>query len=212
GFYLLPGLVRTYAPEARTPVLHEKQTRVHLSVMGGMTLEGKVYAFARQQSLNETHTIEFLLYLPRIAGSRLLVIWDGSPIHRRQEVREFVDDTRGRVRVEPLSSYAPDLNLWDEGGWHHLKYVEMRNLVCRDLEEWHENFHFAVGRFRHKPHLTKSFFAQAGLAIDYSGLGCQSDGIGCLRWSLVLEMGARLWSAVSAANGAKKRAPISLAR
>ena len=43
GFYLLPGLVRTYAPEGQTPVIHEKQTRDHLSVMGGMTPEGKVY-------------------------------------------------------------------------------------------------------------------------------------------------------------------------
>ena len=41
GFYLLPGLVRTYAPEAHTPVIREKQTRDHLSVMGGMTPAGQ---------------------------------------------------------------------------------------------------------------------------------------------------------------------------
>ena len=52
GFYLLPGLVRTYAPEAHTPVIREKQTRDHLSVMGGMTPQGKVYTLARQESLN----------------------------------------------------------------------------------------------------------------------------------------------------------------
>jgi hypothetical protein len=46
GFYLLSGLVRTYAPEAQTPVIREKQTRDHLSVMGGMTPEGKVYTLA----------------------------------------------------------------------------------------------------------------------------------------------------------------------
>jgi transposase len=42
GFYLLPGVVRTYAPEGRTPVIREKYTRDHLSVMGGMTPRGKV--------------------------------------------------------------------------------------------------------------------------------------------------------------------------
>jgi len=42
GFYLLPGVVKTYAPEGLTPVLREKQTRDHLSVMGGMTPEGRV--------------------------------------------------------------------------------------------------------------------------------------------------------------------------
>jgi transposase len=163
GFYLLPGLVRTYAPEAHTPVLREKQTRDHLSVMGGMTPAGKVYTLARQESLNGLHSVEFLLHLLRVAGERLLVIWDGSPIHRRAEVKEFVADTRGEVWVEALPGYAPDLNPWDEGGWHRLKNVEMRNVACRDLEELHQEFYLAVGRLRQKPHLVRAFFAQAGL-------------------------------------------------
>jgi len=165
GFYLLPGLVRTYAPEAHTPVIREKQTRDHLSVMGGMTPAGKVYMLARQESLNGLHTVEFLEHLLRVAGKRLLVIWDGSPIHRREAVRDFVAGTKGKVLVEALPGYAPDLNPWDEGGWHHLKHVEMRNLVCRDLEELHEQFHLAVGRLRQKPHLIQSFFAQASLEL-----------------------------------------------
>lgn len=166
GFYLLPGVVRTYAPQARTPVIREKQTRDHLSVMGGMTPAGKVYTLVRQESLNGLDSIEFLLHLGRVAGRRLLVIWDGSPIHRRAAVQEFVADTRGAVWVEALPGYAPDLNPWDEGGWHYLKDVEMRNLACRDLEELHQEFHLAVGRLRQKPHMVQSFFAQAGLKVE----------------------------------------------
>jgi transposase len=165
GFYLLPGVVRTYAPEAQTPVLREKQTRDHLSVMGGMTAQGKAYTLTRQESLNGLHSVEFLAHLLRVAGERLLVIWDGSPIHRREAVKEFVARSQGRVWVEALPGYAPDLNPWDEGGWHHLKNVEMRNLACRDLEELHEQFHLAVARLRQKPHLVRSFFAQAGLKV-----------------------------------------------
>jgi transposase len=165
GFYLLPGLVRTYAPEADTPVIREEQTRDHLSVMGGMTPEGKVYTLARQESLNGLHSIEFLVHLGHVAGDRLLVIWDGSPIHRRAEVTEFVSETRGKVRLEALPGYAPDLNPWDEGGWHHLKGVEMANLVCRDLEELHQELILAIGRLRQRPQLIRAFFAQAGLKI-----------------------------------------------
>jgi transposase len=164
GFYLLPGVVKTYAPEGLTPVLREKQTRDHLCVMGGMTPAGRVYTLVRQDSLNGLHSIEFLLHLLRVAGERLLVIWDGSPIHRRVEVREFVSSTRGRW-LEALPGYAPDLNPWDEGGWHHLKNVELRNIVCRDLEELHQELDLAVGRLRQKPHLVRSFFAQAGLKL-----------------------------------------------
>ncbi len=165
GFYLLPGLVRTYSPEGSTPVLREKQTRDHLSVMGGMTPEGKVYTLARQKPLNGTHSIEFLIHLQRVANERLLVIWDGSPIHRRGEVMDFVAGTRGKIRLEALPGYAPDLNPWDEGGWDHLKHVQSRNVVCRDLEELHEQFHLAIDRLRHRPRLVRSFFAQAGLPL-----------------------------------------------
>jgi hypothetical protein len=168
GFCLLPGLVRTYAPRGETPVIRERQTRDHLSVMGGMTPEGKVYTLVRQEPLNGLHCIAFLKHLQTVAAERLLVIWDGSPIHRRVAVREFVEQTKGKVWLEAMPGYAPDLNPWDEGGWHHLKDVEMRNLPCRDLEELHEQFHLALGRIRQKPHLVRSFFAQAGLPITKS--------------------------------------------
>ena len=166
GFYLLPGVVRTYAPEAHTPVLRETQTRDHRSVMGGMTPEGKRYTLVRQQSRNGRHIIEFLVPLGRVADDRLLVIWDGSPIHRRAEVNEFVSETRGQVWLEALPGYAPDRNPWHEGGWHHLKDVAMANRVCRDLEQLHQVFDIAVGRLRQKPRLVQSFFAQAGLKIQ----------------------------------------------
>ena len=165
GFYLLPGAVKTYAPAGRTPVLRAKLTRDHLSVMGGMTPVGRLYTLVRQEPLNGLHTVEFLAHLLRVAGGRLLVIWDGSPIHRRSEVTDFVASSRGRVRVEVLPGYAPDLNPWDEGGWHRLKNVELRNQPNRDLEELHEAFHLAVGRLRRRPQLVRSFFAQAGLKL-----------------------------------------------
>ena len=93
------------------------------------------------------------------------MIWDSSPIHRRQAVQEFVAGTKGKVRGEALPGYAPDLNPWDEGGWNHLKHVEMRSVACRDLEEMHEPFHLAISRLRQKPRLIRAFFAQAGLGL-----------------------------------------------
>jgi transposase len=164
GFYLLPGVVKTYAPRARTPVLDEWQTRDHLSVMGGVTPQGKVYTLVRPRSLTGLHTIEFLLHLGRLASDRLLVVWDGSPIHRRAEVSEFVAETRGTVRVERLPSYAPDLNPVEWMG-RHLKEVELRNLSCPDLEQLHLEFHLALGRLRQKPRRAPSFFEGAGLPI-----------------------------------------------
>lgn len=162
GFYLHPSIVRTYAPEGETPVLPEWQTRDHLSVMGGITPARRLYTLARQKSLNGLHTIEFLIHLLHYAD-RWLVIWDRSPIHRRGEVTEYVNSLpRRKIHTEFLPGYAPDLNPV-EWAWKHLKYVEMRNLVCLDLEELHQEFHMAVGRLRHKARLFDSFFQGAGI-------------------------------------------------
>jgi transposase len=165
GFYLLPSVMKTYAPRGHTPVLRAKLARDHLSVMGGMTPAGRIYTLSRQESLNGSHSVEFLVHLQRVADERLLVVWDGSPIHRRILVREFVSGMHGKVRLEMLPAYAPDLNPWDEGGWNHLKNVEMRHLVCKDLEDLHEQFHLAVHRLRQKAWLVNSFFNQAGLSL-----------------------------------------------
>ena len=50
--------------------------------------------------------------------------------------------------------------------WQHLKHVEMRNLVCLDVEELHLELHLAVGRLRQKPRVIRSFFVGAGLEAE----------------------------------------------
>jgi len=165
GFHLLPGAVRTYAPQGESPVIKEWQTRNHLAVMGGVTREAKFYCLVQQKSLNGLHTVEFLKHLIRYLGRRLLVIWDGSPIHRRAAVSDFLATREGRgTHVEPLPAYAPDLNPIEKA-WQHLKHLELRNVVCLDLEELHLQLHLAIARLRQKPHLIQSFFQGAGLTL-----------------------------------------------
>jgi transposase len=166
GFYVLPGVVKTYAPAGQPPVLTAWQTHDHVSVMGGLTPEGKLYVLVRQQALTGLHTIAFLEHLLRCAGPCLLVIWDGSPIHRRSEVQDFLASAPGRgILVAALPGYAPDLNPWDAGGWQQLKHVEMGNVVCADLEELHLELHAAISRLRQKPHMIRKFFTAAALAL-----------------------------------------------
>jgi transposase len=166
GFYLLPSVVRTYGPQGQTPVVAKKLTRDHLSVMAGVTPAGKLYTLVRREALSSVESVVFLKHLLMQAGKKLLVIWDGSPIHRWGEVREFLaDEGAKRVHVEALPGYAPDLSPLDQGCWHQLKDVEMANLSCMDMEELHLQFDLAVGRLRKKPRLIRSFFAAAGLSL-----------------------------------------------
>jgi DDE superfamily endonuclease len=82
GFYLLPMAVRTYAPRGQTPVLRVKLTRDHLSAIGGITAKGRLFMQMQARAYKAEDVVRFLRLLLRQIAGKLLVIWDGSPIHR----------------------------------------------------------------------------------------------------------------------------------
>lgn len=165
GFYLVPGLARTYAPCGERPLLHPLLTRDHLSVISGVTPEGRLYTHTSDCALSSLDAALFLEHLLELLGCPLLVLWDGSPIHHG-DVDPFIARLgRQQILVERLPAYAPDLNP-DEGVWHYLKYVELRNDACLNLRQLRFHLHRAIMRLRSKPALIRSFFEGAGLAWD----------------------------------------------
>ena len=103
GFYLLPGVVRTYAPVGHTPVLKENLTRDHLSAMSAITLDGRLYMREQDRAFKGEDVVRFLKHLLRQIPGKLLVIWDGSPIHRGGAVKEFLSSGASeRLKLEQL--------------------------------------------------------------------------------------------------------------
>jgi transposase len=165
GFYLLPSIVRTYAPRGKTPILPVFQTHDHLSVMSGVTPQGWLFTMTRYDSLNGLDSIHFLKHLHSQTDRKLLVIWDGSPIHRSIDVRTFLENGAAKeIHLERLPAYAPDLNP-DEWVWSYLKQVELRNVCCFNLGHLHQQLNLAILRLRRKPDLILSFFEEAGLLL-----------------------------------------------
>ena len=162
GFYLLAGVVRTYAPRGQTPVLHAPLTREHLSVVSGITRQGQLLTRMQDHAFDSADVVCFLRHLQVHLGERLLIIWDGAPIHLQGAVPAFLGTEAGRqVRVEQLPGYAPDLNP-SEGVWDHLKNVELRNVACHNARELRHQLRRAVDRLRQKPHLICSFIKHYG--------------------------------------------------
>lgn len=165
GFYLLPSVVRTYAPVGHTPVLHEHLTRDHLSAMSAITLDGRLYMIEQERAFKGEDVVRFLKHLTRQIQGKLLVIWDGSPIHRSKAVKRFLaDGAASRVQLEQLPGYAPDLNP-DEGIWKHLKGVELKNLCCRSVSELRVELRKAKERLRHKKRVILGCLRQPGFEV-----------------------------------------------
>jgi len=69
GVYLLPTEVRTCAPIGKTPIVREELSRDHLSVMSGITLEGKLLMVEKDGAFNGPDVVSFLKGTP-YGGSR----------------------------------------------------------------------------------------------------------------------------------------------
>jgi hypothetical protein len=111
GFYPLPSVVRTYAPVGQTPILREWCTRDHLSAIGAISPAGKLYFHSQDHPLNSDDVIGFLEHLLREVPGRMVIIWDGAPIHRSQVIQQFLaKGAAQRLHLERLPAYAPELN------------------------------------------------------------------------------------------------------
>jgi transposase len=165
AFYLLPGLVRTYAPRGETPVLRLPLTRDHLAAISGITEDGRLLFRVQAHAFRSPDVVDFLRQVARCLRGKLLVIWDGASIHRAQPVKDFLAaGAAKRLRLETLPGYAPELNP-DEGIWNHLKRVELRNVRCQDLEHLDDELRRAVKRLRHKRHVLHGCLRQVGYAV-----------------------------------------------
>ena len=159
----MPSVVRTYAPRGQTPLLREWCTRDHLSAISALSPEGKLYFSCQDHAINSADVVAFLEHLLREVPRRMVIIWDGAPIHRSHEVKAFLaNGAAHRIHLEQLPAYAPELNP-GEGLWAHLKGVELRNVCCFNLPHLRAELRDAVKRVRRKPRLIKAFFRGAQL-------------------------------------------------
>jgi transposase len=159
AFYLLPGVVRTWAPVGKTPLLRCKLTRDHYSVISAITPTGELYLAMQSEAYDSAAVIAFLEQLLGAIEGKLLIIWDGAPIHRSRAIKTFLAaGAAQRIWLERLPGYAPDLNP-DEGIWHYLKHVELKNVCCHDLRQLEQELTAAVERLSAKPEIITGCFA-----------------------------------------------------
>jgi transposase len=157
--------ISTWAPRGETPILKVKLTRDHLSAMSGITLDGKLFMQVRKSSYDAEAVIDFLKGLHRQIKGKILIVWDGSPIHRNKKIQAFLSAGAAKwLHFEQFPGYAPDLNP-AEGIWQYLKRVELGNLCCTDLDQLATELIRAKERLRHKRDIIKACSLQCGYAV-----------------------------------------------
>jgi transposase len=158
----LAGTVRTSAPRGHTPILYVPLTRDHLAVISGITAQGHLLLRVQARAFRGADVVRFLKHLLGHLRGKLLIIWDGAPIHRDTRIQACLSaGGAARLVLEQVPGYAPDLNP-DEGVWNYLKQVELRNVTCHDQDELRHELRLAITRLRRKPDVIRSFIKHCG--------------------------------------------------
>ena len=108
--------------------------------------------------------VDFLGHLLRHLSGKLLVVWDGLPAHRARVVSDFIAAQRGRLAIQWLPGYAPELNpveyIW--GCW---KKHELPNFCPHDFAQLSYQARRALCRMRRRSRLVRAFWQQARLPL-----------------------------------------------
>ena len=113
-------------------------------------------------SIRSPQVMEFLRHLLRHIPGKLLVIWDGLKCHRSRLIWDFIREQHGRIWLEFLPAYAPELNPV-EYLWGYLKQHELSNFCPKNFGELSYYGRKALRRMRRRPTLVMAFWEQAEL-------------------------------------------------
>lgn len=164
GLSQRPHRARTWAPRGQTPVLTFNFNWKSLSAIAGLTLRNFCFRL-HAGSIKSPQVIAFLQALHRQVPGKILLLWDGAPIHRSKLVTAYLQAQAEWLHVERLPAYAPELNPV-EYLWSHWKQHELANFCPKDIWELSHAASQALKRIRRRqrrPKLIAAFFTQAEL-------------------------------------------------
>jgi transposase len=147
-------------PVPPVPLTHD-----HLAAIGGLTPDGRRLVQTHDHAYRSPDVVRFLRVLLRKIPGKLLLIWDGAPIHRGQPIEDVL--ARGaakRRHLEQLPGYAPDVHP-AEGSCNSLKRVELGTCCSPDLPTLALVLRRAKERLRHKRAVIQACVTQAGYHV-----------------------------------------------
>lgn len=168
GFMLRPTVRRTWAPAGQTPSSRAWDRHDRLSVLSALTVSparrrlGLLFA-VWPQDVDAAAVLAMLRNLRRRHPGGFLLVLDRWSAHR-SAVRPFLARGDGRVGVEWLPAYAPELNPVEQV-WQRTKHVDMANFVPEQAEHLRREVEASLVSTRGQQAILRSCFAYAKLKL-----------------------------------------------
>lgn len=163
-----PTVRRTWSLKGQTPVISSVLSWKNLSMVATLIctpLGRKTKLFFRIMAgtVKSKQIIGYLKELKRYRSKKkLLLIWDGLPVHRSKLVKKFLNNECSWLKVARFPAYAPELNPV-EYLWSAMKNRDLCNLVPEGIKSLKQAANRSKRRIQRHPTLLKGFLKSSGL-------------------------------------------------
>lgn len=171
GLLMTPLVRRTWGLRGQTPPLPQQLgKREKVSVAAALWMPpGRERLHWFSQTLvnayfdNECVAV-FVQGLLAEVGERLVLVWDGGPMHQGGPIQDLLAEQADCLTLELFPPYAPELNPV-EPAWSWLKYGRLCNFAPRNAEDLHRAVLHELHDLPHNEALLRSFFKTSELPI-----------------------------------------------
>jgi transposase len=178
GRTLRPPTARTWAPRGETPVVGVPGRRAGRVSVAAMVcyrpgersrLIYRVHIYRRRRDEAASFTwcdYRDLLVMAHLQlGAPIVLVWDNLNRHTSAQMRGFIAESAGWLRVVQLPSYAPELNPV-EGVWSLLNRGGLANLAVAGLDQLVRVVKRGLKKIQYRSHLIDGCLAGTGLAFN----------------------------------------------
>ena len=165
---LQPLVRRTLAPRGQTPILKCWDRHDRLSVISALTLAPRrqrlgLYFDIHSHNIRTDDVCRFIQTIRGRLRRKIILVLDRWSIHRAA-IRRLLERHAGKIDIELLPAYAPELNPTEQV-WNHTKYADLANYIPDDIHELGVEVAGSILKTKSKPTLLRSFFKWAELDL-----------------------------------------------
>jgi transposase len=171
GLLMAPLVRRSWALRGQPPVLKQKaRRREKVSVAAALWLTplrdrlGLAFQTLVDGYFNNEAVAEFLEGALQGWSEPVIVIWDGGPMHKGHPITNLVEQSDGRLDLEPLPAHAPEL-MPVEQLWTWLKYSRLCNFAAEGAPQLNEVVIRELEAIRQDQERLRNFFHASDLPL-----------------------------------------------
>jgi transposase len=153
----------TWAPVGKTPVVSASGKTRSISMVSAVSSRGELHFQVHESGIKKEQFLDFCKMLVKDVDRPVFLILDNSQVHHAKILKEYAEESKGKLTLFFLPPYSPDLNP-DEWVWKNVKHDNLGRASVKSETELAEFAGMALAKLKELPGKVRAFFGDPALS------------------------------------------------